>query len=191
MTTTYMTNEDKWQARRLLQQERHRDMMETMLQKLIEIVDDCRDNMHEPDEQNVYGKVVGGTRRNGATYGLDNAMVPTQEMVERDEITLDFDVAMNERNKFLADMTLVLFGYDEEMTYVRIDESTEQEEIKGVFNLADMIALIKLLADDRKQLLHEIENLRKAGESATNIASYYKQLGVVGEEIFDEDGLKI
>lgn len=53
---------NKWQAERL----------EKILHSLLEITHDCRDDMHEPDEQGLEALVVGGS--------FDNAMCDNSEM---------------------------------------------------------------------------------------------------------------
>ena len=53
---------DKWQVERL----------DKILHSLLEITHDCRDDMHEPDEQGLEAVVIGGS--------FDNAMCDNSEM---------------------------------------------------------------------------------------------------------------
>lgn len=81
--------------------------------QLLTLTQDCRPDMHEPDEQGVYGVVIG--------EGLDSASIPTIEGA--------IDIIDNPVENWRVNLTLVLMDEDDKVT--------------GAFNIAELIAIIR------------------------------------------------
>lgn len=110
-----------------------------MLDNIIENTTGCRFDMHEPDEQGLSARVIGGS--------FDNACVVTLGQVQAspDEKFNSF-----ETGKTYSDMAIVL-------------EKSEGDDTKpiGVYNVADLFALIRLLVIEIDGLKNDNRNVVK------------------------------
>lgn len=110
-----------WAYRRKKQDGEQRLRLEELITEIVEVTDDCRFNMHEPDEQDLYADVIGG--------GLDNACVaPLHE--ENLSKTLSSRPGLD-----YIDMTIALF---------RVGDAGNREHLLNI-NVADLIAAVRYL----------------------------------------------
>lgn len=108
--------------------------LDKMVQELVNLTRDCRPDMHEPDEQGLYGRMIGD--------GLDNACVPTLQYVKETPGNLTSNEA-RETGDYIRANDLALIIEREKGWH----EGKPILEPVMVVNLCDLIAAVRMLHD--------------------------------------------